>query len=169
MVENTNSTTLEVQGSFGLTYMVGLIPLILRSQEMDKGVPRARRRRPGQAGRGVAWPGQARRTWCGVVWSCLFVYRVTLLLQLPTYVSPSASLCERLNRGAPLSLGTRENTLSESQSSRRVKVFPSRDSAHTEKREGRCLRSRCRSRPCTRDQQLGFWGASSRLPKTSPT
>jgi hypothetical protein len=27
MVENTNSTTLEVQGSFGLTYMVGFIPL----------------------------------------------------------------------------------------------------------------------------------------------
>jgi hypothetical protein len=59
MVENTNSTILEVQGSFGLTYMVGIIPLNLRSQEMDKGVPHARarrRRRPGQAraGRGVA-------------------------------------------------------------------------------------------------------------------
>jgi hypothetical protein len=61
MVENTNITILEVQGSFGLTYMVGIIPLNLRSQEMDKGVPRARercrRRRPGRArtGRGVAW------------------------------------------------------------------------------------------------------------------
>jgi hypothetical protein len=59
MVENTNSTTLEVQGSFGLTYMVGFIPLNLRSQERDKGVPqaRARRHRPGrawQAGR-QAW------------------------------------------------------------------------------------------------------------------
>jgi hypothetical protein len=55
MVENTNSTTLEVQGSVGLTYMVGFIPLNLRSQEMDKGVPHARaRRRPGRAGRGVA-------------------------------------------------------------------------------------------------------------------
>ena len=43
MVENTNSTTLEVQGSFGLTYMVGFIPLNLRSQEMDKGVPHAER------------------------------------------------------------------------------------------------------------------------------
>jgi hypothetical protein len=42
MVENTNSTTLEVQGSFALTYMVGFIPLNLRSQEIDKGVPRAR-------------------------------------------------------------------------------------------------------------------------------
>jgi hypothetical protein len=52
MVENTNSTTLEVEGSFALTYMVGLIPLNLRSKEMDKGVPRARRRRrrPGVAG-----------------------------------------------------------------------------------------------------------------------
>jgi hypothetical protein len=53
MVENTNSTTLEVQGSFALTYMVGLIPLNLRSQEIDKGVPHARarrrRRRPGRA------------------------------------------------------------------------------------------------------------------------
>jgi hypothetical protein len=65
MVENTNSTTLEVQGSFGLTYMVGFIPLNLRSQEMDKGVPHARarrrRRRPGVAWRGVAWRGEARR------------------------------------------------------------------------------------------------------------
>ena len=66
MVENTNSTTLEVQGSFALTYMVGFIPLNLRSQEMDKGVPHARarrrrRRRPGRAGRGVAWRGEARQ------------------------------------------------------------------------------------------------------------
>ena len=47
MVENTNSTILEVQGSFGLNYMVGIIPLNLRSQETVKGVPhvRARRRR----------------------------------------------------------------------------------------------------------------------------
>jgi hypothetical protein len=53
MVENTNSITLEVRGSFALTYMVGFIPLNLRSQEMDKGVPHARarrRRRPGVAG-----------------------------------------------------------------------------------------------------------------------
>ena len=60
MVENTNSTTLEVQGSFALTYMVGFIPLNLRSQEMDKGVPHARarrrRRRPGRA-----WCGEARQ------------------------------------------------------------------------------------------------------------
>jgi hypothetical protein len=77
MVENTNSTTLEVQGSFALTYMVGFIPLNLRSQEMDKGVPHARarrRRRPGRAWRGVAWRGEARqgrqageRAWCGCV------------------------------------------------------------------------------------------------------
>ena len=57
MVENTNSTTLEVQGSFGLTYMVGFIPLNLRSQEMDKGVSRAPPAGPGVArqasGRGV--------------------------------------------------------------------------------------------------------------------
>jgi hypothetical protein len=56
MVENTNSTTLEVQGSFGLTYMVGFIPLNLRSQEMDKGVPHAR-----------AAAGRGRQAWCGCV------------------------------------------------------------------------------------------------------
>jgi hypothetical protein len=72
MVENTNSTTLEVQGSFGLTYMVGFIPLNLRSQEMDKGVPHARarhRRRPGRAWRGEARRGRqaGERTWCGCV------------------------------------------------------------------------------------------------------
>jgi hypothetical protein len=50
MVENTNSIILEVQGSVGLTYMVGIIPLNLRSQETEKGVPHARRRRPGVAG-----------------------------------------------------------------------------------------------------------------------
>jgi hypothetical protein len=65
MVENTNSTTLEVQGSFGLTYMVRFILPKLRSQEMDKSVPHARARAAaaGRAGRGVA-----RRA--GVVWLC---------------------------------------------------------------------------------------------------
>jgi hypothetical protein len=64
MVENTNSTTLEVQGSFALTYMVGFIPLNLRSQEMDKGVPHARAHAAaaaGRAGPGVAWHGEARQ------------------------------------------------------------------------------------------------------------
>jgi hypothetical protein len=73
MVENTNSTTLEVQGSFALTYMVGFIPLNLRSQEMDKGVPHARAppppTGPGVAWRGVAWRGEAGRR-AGVVWLC---------------------------------------------------------------------------------------------------
>jgi hypothetical protein len=59
MVENTNSTILEVQGSFGLTYMVGIIPPNLRSQETDKGVPRARARRRYRSGR--AWRGVARQ------------------------------------------------------------------------------------------------------------
>ena len=72
MVENTNSTTLEVQGSFALTYMVGFIPLNLRSQEMDKGMPHARARAAGRAGPGVAWRGEAgrqagERAWCVVV------------------------------------------------------------------------------------------------------
>jgi hypothetical protein len=66
MVENTNSTILEVQESFGLTYMVGFIPLNLRSQEMDKGVPRARAPPP-PAGPGRAWRGRRR---AGVVWLC---------------------------------------------------------------------------------------------------
>jgi hypothetical protein len=61
MVENTNSTTLEVQGSIGLTYMVRFILPNLRSQEMDKGVPRARAPPPPAAGPGGAWRGEARR------------------------------------------------------------------------------------------------------------
>jgi hypothetical protein len=44
-------------------------------------------------------------------------------------------------------------------------LFSSRNSARTEEREGRCLRSPCRSRRCTGDRQLGFWGAFTRLPK----
>jgi hypothetical protein len=114
-VENTNSTILEVQGSFGLTYMVGIIPPNLRSQETDKGVPHARAPPPPSAGPGL----HEKQNY----------FRVTVQPQ--------------------------------------VRVFPSRDSARTEQREGRCLRSPCRSRPCTGDQQLGFWGASTRLPKTS--
>jgi hypothetical protein len=59
MVENTNSTILEVQASFGLTYMVGIIPSNLRSQKTNKGVPhaRARRRRRRRPGRqtSVVW------------------------------------------------------------------------------------------------------------------
>jgi hypothetical protein len=72
MVENTNSTTLEVQGSAGLTYMVGFIPLNLRSQEMDKSVPHARARRR-RLRPGVAWHGEAGRQAgerAGVVWLC---------------------------------------------------------------------------------------------------
>jgi hypothetical protein len=76
MVENTNSTTLEVQGSFDLTYMVGFIPLNLRSQKMDKGVPHTRARAPpppagpGQAWRGVARRGRQAGRRAGVVWLC---------------------------------------------------------------------------------------------------
>jgi hypothetical protein len=59
MVENTNSTILEVQGSFGLTYMVGIIPPNLRSQKTDKGMPHARAPPPAagpgsRSGSGVA-------------------------------------------------------------------------------------------------------------------
>jgi hypothetical protein len=60
MVENTNSTILEVQGSFGLTYMVGIIPPNLRSQETEKGVP------PAGPGSGRPWRGRR----AGVVWLC---------------------------------------------------------------------------------------------------
>jgi hypothetical protein len=70
MVENTNSTTLEVQGSFALTYMVGFIPLNLRSQEMDKGVPHARARAAAAAGRGVACGVARQASGRGVVWLC---------------------------------------------------------------------------------------------------
>ena len=67
MVENTNSIILEVQESFGLTYMVGIILLNLRSQEMDKGVPHARAPLP-PAGPGVAGRQTGgERAWCGCV------------------------------------------------------------------------------------------------------
>jgi hypothetical protein len=70
VVENTNSTILEVQGSFGLTYMVGIIPPNLRSQETDKGVPHARARAAaGRArlGPGVAWQAGRQASRRGVV------------------------------------------------------------------------------------------------------
>jgi hypothetical protein len=72
MVENTNSTTLEVQGSFALTYMVRFIPL----EKSGNGQGRATRARAaaagGRAGPGVAWQGEAgrqagERAWCGCV------------------------------------------------------------------------------------------------------
>jgi hypothetical protein len=68
-VENTNSTILEVQGSFGLTYMVGIIPPNLRSQEMDKGVPHARAPPLPLAGPGLgrAWRGRQAASGRGVV------------------------------------------------------------------------------------------------------
>jgi hypothetical protein len=108
MVENTNSITLEVQGSVGLTYMVGFIPLNLRSQERDKGVPhtrtRRRRRRPSRAWRGEAGKaGRQASERAGVAWfSCLSLRqpsdpvsssasRVTLLLQLTDSWRDSAS------------------------------------------------------------------------------
>jgi hypothetical protein len=62
VVENTNSTILKVQGSFGLSYMVGIIPPNLRSQETDKGVPHARAPPPPAGpGSGRAWRGVAGR------------------------------------------------------------------------------------------------------------
>jgi hypothetical protein len=86
MVENTNSTTLEVQGSFGLTYMMGFIPFNLRSQEMYKGVPHACALPPPPAGRGEARRG---RQASDPVSSS--VSRVTLLLQLTDSWRDSAS------------------------------------------------------------------------------
>jgi hypothetical protein len=53
MVENTNSTTLEVQGSFALTYMVGFIPLNLKSRNGQRRATRARAPPPPPPG--VAW------------------------------------------------------------------------------------------------------------------
>jgi hypothetical protein len=89
MVENTNSTTLEVQESFALTYMVGFIPLNLRSQEMDKSVPHARaRRRPG-----VAWQAGRQGRQASVVVSAS---RVTLLLQLADSWHDSATFLLQL-------------------------------------------------------------------------
>jgi hypothetical protein len=41
--------------------MVGIIPLNLRSQKTNKGVPHARAAAAGHAGSGVAWRGEAGR------------------------------------------------------------------------------------------------------------
>jgi hypothetical protein len=58
------------KGSFVLTYMVGIIPPNLRSQETDKGVPHTRaRRRRHRPGRARAERGVAGRR-AGVVWLC---------------------------------------------------------------------------------------------------
>jgi hypothetical protein len=126
MVENTNSTILEVQGSFGFTYMVGIIPLNLRSQEMDKGVPHARAPPPPtgldrtRAGRGrQAASGRGRGSFnsgLNLSVACLFV-------------SCMRDLCPS---------ATRE------QNHFRVSF----DTLHG-------------------DRQLGFWGAFTRLSKTS--
>jgi hypothetical protein len=74
VVENINRTILEVQESFVLTYMVGIIPPNLRIQETDKDVPHARARaaavgraRRGVAWHGMAWHGMAWQAWCGCV------------------------------------------------------------------------------------------------------
>jgi hypothetical protein len=124
-----------------LTYMVRIIPLNLRSQKPYKGVPHARARTAAAAGRGMARRGRqaaSGRAWCGVV----------LLWENP---------CHLVHESRTFRITVQPQ----------VWVFPSRSSARTEKREGRCLQSPCRSRPCTVDRQLGFWGASTRLPKTS--
>jgi hypothetical protein len=62
MMDNTSSIILEVQRSFDLTYMVGIISLNLRSQEIDNGVPRAPP--PAGHGRGRRAGG---RSWGGCV------------------------------------------------------------------------------------------------------
>jgi hypothetical protein len=58
---------LEVQGSFGLTYIVGIIPPNLRSQETDKGMPHARAPSPPPVGPGWAWRGRQAASGRGVV------------------------------------------------------------------------------------------------------
>jgi hypothetical protein len=73
-VENTNSTILEVQGSFVLTYMVGIIPPNLRSQETNKGMPHERARAAaGRAGLGPWRGGRAGTIRVNLSVACLFV------------------------------------------------------------------------------------------------
>jgi hypothetical protein len=100
--------------------MVGTIPLNLRSQETVKGVPHAHARAPPPAGpsSGRALRGSF-NSGLNLSVACLFVscMRETLVLQLPISwrttcdPSPSAFLRERLSRGEPLALGTREQNL----------------------------------------------------------
>jgi hypothetical protein len=95
-------------------------------------------------------------------------FRVIAQPQVRVFPScDSARTEQRLSRGEPLALGTREQNYFRVIAQLQVRVFSSRDSARTEQQEAGCLRSPCRSRPCTGDRQLGFWGASTRLPKTS--
>lgn len=69
MVENTNSTILKVQGSFDVTYMVGIIPLNLKSQEIDKGMPRMRActTAAGRAGLGRGVAGRQRAEFLALI------------------------------------------------------------------------------------------------------
>jgi hypothetical protein len=94
MVENTNSTTLEVQGSFALTYMVGFIPLKLEKSRNGQGrATRARARRhhrSGRAWRGVAWRGRQAGRRAGVVWLCYFLALTNRVRQPSDPVSSSA-------------------------------------------------------------------------------
>jgi hypothetical protein len=67
--DTSSLQTLEFGGDCWIFYGLGpFIPLNLRSQEMDKGVPHARAA-AGRAGRGVARQGRqaGERAWCGCV------------------------------------------------------------------------------------------------------
>jgi hypothetical protein len=105
MVENTNSTILEVQWSFGLTYMVEIIPLNLRSQKIDKGVPHARappppfglkRGRQAAAAAGVVWCGVSYIHLCCFICTHEFISSVLSyynMLHLLVLILQSCCLC----------------------------------------------------------------------------
>jgi hypothetical protein len=143
-------------------------------------VPHKRARAPSPpAWPGVAWRGKARQagrpaSGRGVVWHGVRCPSLDQPHARPFSFSFPSAACEtlllqlpfrgRLRRGERLSLGTHEQNTFRITVQSLVRVFPSRNSARIEEREGRCLRSPCRSRPCMGDRQLGFWGASTRLP-----
>jgi hypothetical protein len=77
--------------------------------------------------------------------------------------SPSASLCERLNRGEPLALGTREQNLQNHSPAASESIPISWLCAHREER-GQMPPKPLPFETLHGDRQLSFWGASTRLP-----
>ena len=109
--------------------------------------------------------------WCVKHSLIIGVSTLYLTHQLLSLRLPSLPLLPLLPQGykEDMSLWSCTHTTHNSEHNPTVKKeFPSRNSACTAEREGRCLRSPCRSRPCTRDRQLGFWGASTRLLNPPP-
>jgi hypothetical protein len=149
MVENTNSIILEVQRSLAWLIWCELFHLIWEVKKWTRSChTRARRRRRLGSGRGRQAASGRFNSELNLSVACLFV-SPRFSFSFPSTMIKGENTCHLVHESR-----TFRNTVHP-----QVWVFPSRNSARTEKREGRCLRSPCRSRPCTGDRQLGFWGS----------